>query len=209
MFNFNKSTMLDKKTNEILELASQKKMLEIELDTLHLEVKNKTLSEKMRLEEEAHRQKLKLDDEKASFDRQKQVWSEEKAQLIKKHKEEMDEFLKKTKSEFDLKLLEAVTLAKLDSEQKIKQLDLDSHRQLTEEKIKHIEELSLAKTDASSKYYDKMTEAFTDMQMNGDKNTKFVQEMALAVFNKVPIQSQRLELDFNSTNNKGDSVKDV
>lgn len=209
MFNFNKSsTMLDKKTNEILELASQKKMLEIELDTLHLEVKNKTLSEKMRLEEEAHRQKLKLDDEKASFDRQKQVWSEEKAQLIKKHKEEMDEFLKKTKSEFDLKLLEAVTLAKLDSEQKIKQLDLDSHRQLTEEKIKHIEELSLAKTDASSKYYDKMTEAFTDMQMNGDKNTKFVQEMALAVFNKVPIQSQRLELDFNA-NTKGDSAKDV
>lgn len=194
----NNSKILDQKTNEILELASQKKMIEIELQNLQLELKNKTLSEKMRLEEEAHKQKLRLEEEKATFQRQKTQWEEEKQTLIKKHREEMEEFIKKSKAEFDLKLLEAVTLAKLDSEQKIKQLDLDLTRQLTEEKVKHIEELSSVKNDLNTKYYDKMTEAFADMQLNGDKNTKFVQEMALKIFDRVPTQSQRFELDFNA-----------
>ena len=207
MFKFNKAAILEQKTNEILELASQKKMLQIEINTLHLEVKNSTLSEKMRLEQEAHTQKLLLDDEKASFNRQKVVWTEEKALLIKKHKEDQDDFMKKVQSNFDLKLLEAITLAKLDSEQKLKQSNLDSHREITELKIKNIEEISKAKTDANVEYYDKMTEAFTDMQLNGDKNTKFVQEMALAIFNKVPAQSSQLALDVNI--NKESTIKDA
>lgn len=209
MFDFlkvnSKNLVIDQKTNQVLELAAQKKMLEIEISTLHLESKNKTLAEKMRLEEEAHKQKLQLNEEKASFDRERKIWLEEKQQLIKKHKEEMDEFLRKTKAEFDLKLLEAVTIAKLDSDQKIKQLELDKSRELTEIKIGHIEELSLAKTTANEKYYDKMTDAYTDMQANGDKNSKFVQEMALKIFDRVPAQSQRFEIDFDTKK----EIKDV
>jgi hypothetical protein len=106
MLSFGKSntTLLDQKTNEILELASQKKMLQIEMDTLKLEIQNKTLSEKMRLQEEAHKQKLSLQEEQAAFDRQKLVWKEEKEKLIAKHAEEMADFLKKTKSEYELSL---------------------------------------------------------------------------------------------------------
>jgi hypothetical protein len=89
-------------------------------------------------------------------------------------------------------------MAKLDAEQKIKQLELDKSRELTEEKIKHIEEVSAVKTDANTNYYNKMTDAFTEIQLKGDKNTQFVQEMAMKIFDRVPTQTSRLELDFHS-----------
>lgn len=188
----------DQQLAYIAELETQKKKLQIELDTMHLDAKNKSLDLEMKLKEEAHKQKLDLMEEKAKFRRDQEIWKEEKEKLIAEHKKELVNFKEKIKADSDLEILKLTTMAKLDAEQQTKQAELDAQRQISELKVKHIEELAAAKTEANTKYYDKMTDAYQDMQANGDKNSKFVQELALKIFDQAPKNRTEFALEYNT-----------
>ena len=53
-------------------------------------------------------------------------------------------------------------------------------------------------TDLSEQYYQKLTEAFQEIQLNGDKNSKFVQELALKVFDKMPTSRSEVGIDVST-----------
>jgi len=177
---------IDKSTEQIIDLETQKKRLEMERDEIQLDLENQKKRWGMKLEEEAHKHKLLLMEEKSVFDREQQIWVKDKEELIARNTRDREEFEKRLKQEFEINKQEAVTLINLDSQQKVKQAELDRDREINKIKTSHAEELSKVKSDTAETYYKKLTEAFQDMQINGDKNTKFVQEMALKIFDKVP-----------------------
>lgn len=79
-----------------------------------------------------------------------------------------------------------VATNKIDSQQKVKQAELDRDRQITELRTQQAEALAKVKSDTAEEYYKRMTAAFQEIQLNGDKSTKFVQELALKMFDSVP-----------------------
>lgn len=177
---------IDSQTAQVLELEASKKRLEMEREQISIELENQKKRFQMKLDEEKHAQKLAFDEKKAVFDREKAVWETEKREITGRNERERKEFEERLTKEHELKLTEAVTLAKLDSQQKVKQAELDRDRQLSELRTSQAEALSKVKSDTAEEYYKKMTSAFTEMQLNGDKSTKFVQELALKMFDHKP-----------------------
>ncbi len=188
------STKIDASTAQVLELETQKKRLEMERDQIQLELDNQKKRNAMALEQERHTQKLDFDEKKAVFAREKAVWETDRKALEERTAREKEEFEKRTKSEHELKLTEATALVRLDSQQKVKQAELDRDRAITELRTKHAEELSKVKSDLAQEYYERMTKAFSDIQTNGTQSTKFVQELALKMFDSVP-RAARTEVD--------------
>lgn len=186
---------IDKSTEQVLELEAQKKRLEMERDQIQIELQNQKKREGMKLEEEAHKQKLKLQEETAVFNREKLIWEKEKQELIDRAGRERKEFEETHKKQSELQLQEAVTLTKLESQQKIKQAEIDKSREVNEVRTTAAEELSKVKSELAEDYYNKLTAAFQDIQMNGDKNSKFVQELALKVFDRVPSSDVRVDVN--------------
>lgn len=181
------SIKLDRSTQEVLELEATKKRLEIELSQIRLELDNQKKREAMKLEEESHKNKLELQEKTALFERERKLFDMEK--------KELEERLKK---EFELKAQEAVVLTRLESQQQVKQTELDKDRALNAQQAKFNEDLSKVKTEMAESYYKKLTEAFQEIQLNGDKNTKFVQELALKVFDKMPAAHSKFNVDVNT-----------
>lgn len=182
-------------TAQVLELEAQKKRLEMERDQIQIELQNQKKREGMKLEEEAHKQKLKLQEETAVFNREKLIWEKEKQELIDRAARERKEFEETHRKQSELQLQEAVTLTKLEAQQKIKQAEIDKSREVNEVRTKAAEELSKTKSELAEDYYNKLTAAFQDIQMNGDKNSKFVQELALKVFDRVPSSDVRVDVN--------------
>lgn len=181
-----KAMKIDSQTAQVLELETQKKRLEMESETIKLELNNSRTRFDMMLEQERHKQKLAFDEKSAVFDREKKVWATEKQEILDRGARDKSEFEERLKKDHELKLTEAVTLAKLDSQQKVKQAELDRDRQITELRTEHAEELSKVKSDTAEEYYKKLTHAFTEIQLNGSKDSKFVQELALKMFDSMP-----------------------
>jgi hypothetical protein len=198
-----KSSKIDAQTAQVLELEAQKKRLEMERDQISLELENQKKRNQMKLDEEKHAQKLAFDEKTAVFNREKALWETEKRDLLARSERERKEFEERLKAEHELKLTEAVTLAKLDSQQKVKQAELDRDRQVTELRTKQAEELAKVKSDTAEEYYKKMTSAFTEMQLHGDKSTKFVQELALKMFDVNP---RPAKFDLGVNVNQGQSA---
>lgn len=188
---------IDSSTAEILELATQKKRLEMERDQIALELDNVKSREKMKLEVENHKHTLKLQEEKAVFERERKVWEVEKKELEARAKREKEEFETRLKADTDLKMQEAVTLTKLDAQQKVIQTQVDKDRVINDLKTSHSEQMAKVKTGLAEEYYEKLTVAFQEIQMNGDKNSKFVQELALKIFDQAPKQRQEFGFDVN------------
>lgn len=188
---------IDKSTEQVLELEIQKKHLEIERDQISLELQNTKSRETMKLEVENHKHTLKLQEEKAVFERERKVWETEKKELEERAKREKTEFETRIKADNELKMQEVTTLTKLDSQQKIMQLAVDKDRAFNALKTAHSEELSKVRTDLAEQYYEKLTVAFQDIQMNGDKNSKFVQELALKIFDQAPKNRTEFGVDVN------------
>lgn len=202
MFNFRKkstvtSKKFDSQTSAILELEVAKKRLEMEKEELQLEIGNSKRREQMKLEEESHKHMLKLAEERAIFDREKKVWEIEKKEMQERFVREKTEFENKIKAESELKTNEAVTLTKLESQQLVKQAEINAERKVNELAAKFAQELSEAKSKAAEEYYTKLTAAFTDIQLNGDKNTKFVQELALKALETIPKPTVGVDLRAN------------
>lgn len=187
------SNKIDSSTAQVLELEAQKKRLEMEREQIQIELNNTKIRFAMTLEQERHTQKLSFDEKKAVFEREKAVWETEKHEILDRSTRERAEFEERLKKDHELKLTEAVTLARLDSQQKVKQAELDAARQVSELRTQQAEALAKVKADTAEEYYKKMTGAFTEIQLNGDKSTKFVQELALKMFDSVP----RGGADFN------------
>lgn len=83
MFGLNRvaKAQIDNATRQILELEAVKKRLELDKDSIQIELANVKKRQQMVLEEEVHKQKLVLESEKAVFDRERKIWDKEKLEL--------------------------------------------------------------------------------------------------------------------------------
>lgn len=126
---------------------------------------------RMELEEVRHKHKLEVDEIKANIEREKRHWAEDKTREVTN-----------LKKEHDLKLKEAVTLAKLDSEQRIAQAKTDGDKKLNDT----VEKLT-------KEHYDRLSTAMTKLHEEGNITTKFTQDLALKMFEKNPPKTKRIE----------------
>ena len=106
--------------------------------------------------------------------------------MIERAEREKKEFEDRLQQEYEIKLQEAVTLTKLEAQQAVKQAELDKERAITKLTSENAKAISELEANLAEEYYQKLTAAFTDIQMNGDKNSKFVQELTLQMLNKMP-----------------------
>lgn len=199
LFNRVAKVQLDNATKQLLELETAKKRLEIDRDQISLELQNLRQKMQMAIEVETHKQKLEMESQKAIFEREKKIWGQEKTELLEKNRKERIEFEERLRKDSEIKMVEAVSLTKLESQQKIAQAEVNAERKINEVRTEMAEKVAKIQADESTKFYAKMTEAFQEMQLNGDKNSKFVQEMALRLVDKTQTTNHtKLNVDINT-----------
>lgn len=184
MFSKVLSKLKDRRIEEIAQLQAKKRELELENESLHLDLKNSK-----------RKQEMEMTDATLRFDRLKEIWKQDQARLAKELDEDKKRMTKHLTEEFALKEREAIAVLKLDSEQKSKQLELDYQRKSQEKDAKHALEIQKLKTDHANdkmtyqtkmveEHYKKLSEALTHLHSEGNANTKFVQELALKMLEK-------------------------
>lgn len=189
-------------TKRVLDLEAQMHKLELQKDQLELELQNMKQKGRMKIDEEIHQHKLELQTKTAVFDREKAIWEKEKQELIEKHAEDKEKFENDLKAKFELDKTETVTLIKLESQQKIKQAEIDKERAINRLEKEKAEELSEIKSKYAEEYYEKLTKAFEEIQLNGDHNSKFIKDIALAMIDKsATTRDSKLGVDVNVGSN--------
>lgn len=88
----------------------------------------------------------------------------------------------------ELKIRETVSLLKLDSEQKIKQLEINAQRDLQRVEQQAAKALLESKEELLKESYDKLSEAMSKLHAEGNVTTKFTQDLALKMFESMPTQ---------------------
>lgn len=146
----------EKLKKKIEELKEEKERLQDEKDALEREKKNMQFE----LEEKRKRAELELELERARFEAEKTKW-----------KDELETKLAKEKQMAEIKVQETMSLSKIEAKSDIEKL-----------KTKHAEDLSKIRQEEAEKFYNKMSESLQKMSIEGDKNTKFVHDLALQVF---------------------------
>lgn len=138
---------------------------------------------RMELAELKQKHQLELEVKQAAFDRAMKNWTEDKERLESKLKQENE-----------IKLTEAVTLTKLESQQRTAQLELDYNRKIEDLKTKNAVALAEYKTKLAEEYHEKLSVALNKLHTEGNVTTKFTQELALKMLEKAPPQTNRIEL---------------
>lgn len=120
-------------------------------------------------------------------------WKKELEELKSIHRIEMAEkdaalerLKKEHQSEFDIRINEATSLLKLQSEQKTKQLEIDYERKVTALRKEMSEDLLKVKEKVLQDGYEKLSVATQRLHEEGNITTKFVQDLAINMMNKAP-----------------------
>ena len=119
---------------------------------------------RMQLAEMEHKHKLQMEEITAKFNREKSEWEKDR-----------ERFVSDLKKDSDLKLNEAVTMAKLDYEQRIKQAELTAQEKINN----HTKKLN-------DENYEKLSTSMTKLHEEGNQSTKFLQEIASKMMGSMP-----------------------
>lgn len=93
---------------------------------------------------------------------------------------------KDLKKDNEIKLRETVSLLKLESEQKIKQMEIDKQRAIDKVKTDAALEINEAKADILKTHYEKLSAELAKLHSEGNITTKFTQDLALKMFESMP-----------------------
>lgn len=129
----------------------------------------------LELNELKHKHRLDLEAQTAQFNREKAEWEKDKKRL--------EEDLKK---DHEIKLREVLSLTKLESQQKIKQLEIDSERRINEVKAASENKMNDEIRRLNQEHYDKLSTAMAKLHEEGNATTKFQQELALKLIGSMP-----------------------
>jgi hypothetical protein len=157
------------------ETERAKKKLEIELENISHELTVQKRTSQFKLEEETHKYKLKMTEDEANFKREKEHWEEDRVELEKQ-----------LNKKYEIAKNEMVVMLKLESQQAIKQQELSNEKALLKVEKEYNSKLTEEKKRLNEKFFKNLTDAFTEIQLNGDKNSKFVQELSLKMLDKMP-----------------------
>lgn len=104
------------------------------------------------------------------------------AEAVQKERLKYNEEISKIKLECDKKVADAIQKNEL----AITQLQGKATRDKAEQDARFAKELAEAKAKAAEEYFAKMQAALTELHANGDKNSRFIQELALQMVKKAP-----------------------
>lgn len=108
---------------EVIELEAKKKFLQEEME-------NRLSEQKRMFEQQLHEVKLANKAKDSDFEVKQKEWQQEKDRLIKLNQEDREIYEKRLKEELDFKHKEATALLKLESDQRIKQAEIDAERKV-------------------------------------------------------------------------------
>ena len=97
--------------------------------------------------------------------------------------------LKDTKRDYEKKL----TDMKSQYENKVQDMKREAIVISTQLQSAHDKAFAEFKQKTAAEYYERLKDEFTELQKDGDKNSKFVQELALKVMEKAPPATTRIE----------------
>lgn len=86
----------------------------------------------------------------------------------------------------EIKTREVVSLLKLESEQKLRQLEIDFQRKLDAADRKAEQQVVAMKSNLLQEHYDKLATAMSKLHEEGNITTKFTQELALKMMGNAP-----------------------
>ena len=199
MFSINKriKEQLEEATVNLFAVQKAKNVLVLEQQTIKAKLENDKVDQEMAFKKDRHAMNLELQEKEENFAREKKNWEADK-NLLK------ETLTKKA----EITLEEIKSLAKLDSQQQIAQLNLTHKKDVMEQEAKNNKELSDLKAKAATElsdltaklakeYYGKAEETLKKFSLEGDKTTKFMQELAIAMFNKAPLLN-KLDVGINT-----------
>lgn len=184
----------EKMTEEILELQKEKGEIGIAKDTLNLELANARKEHDMAVEKEKHIAELEKTKLQSEVARKEKHWIEDKARMEKQFEEDKKETIRKLETDQDTEMFKLKSMAKLESEQQIAQAKLDAKKEVQELEVKHTKAIAILETThakefaaAQSKmeadYFEKMKKALNEINMEGNSQTKFSQEIVKHLIN--------------------------
>lgn len=110
---------------------------------------------------------------------------------IQRLKSVLDIERKKLEAEFDIlatkktmALTEAMKMAKIEMEDKLNKQATFYNESLQKLQLIHAKEISALESKLVKEYYEKMTEVLRELNLEGNVQTKFVQELSLKMFDK-------------------------
>lgn len=184
-------------TGKVLDLEVEIKRLEMSRDQIKLELDNQKSRNEMALEKDRHQQQLKLSTEMSKFANEREKWDAERKELQVASDKALKELKDTLEREHKITLQEAVSLTKLESQQKIKQAELDRDREVNKIRMEQAEALAKVRADSAEETYKKLSNFIEEVATKGDKNTKFVQEMALIMMKGAPQPTVGVEVGVN------------
>jgi hypothetical protein len=95
---------------------------------------------------------------------------------------------KELKKSHELQIKEVVTLLKLESEQKIKQIELDHARMANALRAEKDNDVNKIKEELLKDQYDKLSAAMTKLHEEGNVTTRFTQDLAMKMLASAPHQ---------------------
>lgn len=123
------------------------------------------------IEELKHLHRIQLAEYDAALDRREKEIVQKEKELAKEH---------------EIKLKETVSLLKLDSEQKTKQLEIDNQRKVDALESSHRKEIAKEKESLLEEHYKKLSEAMAKLHEEGNVTTRFTQDLALKMLEGAP-----------------------
>jgi hypothetical protein len=165
---FKKNTNIDKletAREEYIDLLAKKKQLEYEVKQIESEIKLKNLDNELKLKELSHQHSLEIKEKNMQMDR---IGSIAQIDLIRSEEQ--------LKASSCLQLKEEIFKIKMDAEKRIAQIELD--QKVSESKMR---------SEMETEYYNKLKNALEELHTKGNVTTKFMQEIALKMFDRAPI----------------------
>lgn len=186
MFVFNKAKrqVMDSATRQIVELEAKKKGLEMDIEQVRLKLDNEREGQRMELERVKHSFKLEMDGAKKDLERAKQLFEEDKKRLVSQQQDLHTAEIEKLRKEAEINLMELQSLSKLHSEQKVAEATLAKDKAVQALETKYAKDLAALEGKLAKEYYEKMQAALTELHTHGSTQSKFVQELALKMFDK-------------------------
>jgi len=167
MFGFNrgKRRQLTNAEKDYVQLQGEIERLKAQKDTMSINLDNDRKVQDMALREEKHAHEL----------------------TKRKYEQDMEQLKDKLEKEHELKMTEATTLNKLESQQKIAQAEIDHKQEVQEMKVKFAKDKAEYESRLNKEYMDKYSEALDELHTKGNITTKFLSDMSLKLLDKTPV----------------------
>lgn len=160
---------------DIINAVADKEKLKLDIEQLKVQLLTQKQEQELALNRERASWQVQRDSDKAKFDL-------EREQAKMREKFSVEEAIKRAQLAAD----ESLTMKKLDYEQQIRQAQLDKDKALLSVKEEYAKKETQLHQSLHKEMYEKLNQALIQMSQEGDKNTRFVHDLMMKIFDKAP-----------------------